>query len=127
MKFTNVSKVVVLGLAVLLASSAFAGTKASLSLTSPATVGGTTLKPGNYKLEWDGSGPSVEVNVMQGKTVLAKVPGKLVDLSQAAQNNAAIVRNNSNGTKDLTGARFEGKKFALELGESGEMHSGSAK
>jgi hypothetical protein len=49
MKFASVSKSVVLGLALLLASSAFAGTKASLLLNNPVTVNGTTLKPGDYK------------------------------------------------------------------------------
>ena len=120
MKFATVSKSVVMGLALLLASSAFAGTKANLQLQSTATVNGTKLKPGEYKLEWDGSGPNVEVSIMQGKTVLAKVPAKVVDLSAAAQNSAAVVKRNDDGTATLAGARFEGKKFALELGESSD-------
>ena len=128
MKFATVSKSLVLGLALLLASSAFAGTKASLELSSPVIVNGTTIKPGDYKLEWEGSGPSVEVSITQGKKVLAKVPAKLVDLSSPAQNNAAVVKHNEDGTSTLAGARFEGKKFALELGDSSEgMQPGSSK
>lgn len=130
MKFATVSKSLVLGLALLLASSAFAATKASLSLLDPATVNGTTLKPGDYKLEWDGSGPSVEVSVMQGKKVVAKLPAKLVDLKSPAENSAAVVQKHDDGTSSLVGARFEGKKFALEIGESNSndgAQSGSAK
>jgi len=128
MKFATVSKILVVGLALLLASSAFAATKASLSFNSPVTVNGTTLKAGDYKLEWDGSGPNVEVSIMQGKNVLAKVPAKIVDLSSPSANTAAVVTVNSDGTQSLTGARFGGKKFALELSESGNgMHAGSAK
>jgi len=128
MKFATVTKTLVLGLAVLLASSAFAATKGSLSLLTAVTVNGTTLKPGDYKLEWDGSGPDVEVSVMKGKNVVAKVPAKLVDLNSPAQNNAAVVKNNDDGTATLEGARFEGKKYALEIGEAGDgMQSGSAK
>src|ERR1700684_2448304 len=118
MKFTTVSKSVMMGLALLLASSAFAGTKADLVLQSPTTVNGTKLKAGEYKLQWDGSGPNVEVSIMQGKTVVAKVPAKVVDLNAASPNSAAVVKHNDDGSSSLAGARFEGKKFALELGDS---------
>ena len=53
MKFATVSKSLVMGLALLLASSAFAATKASLQLNNPVTVNGTKLKPGDYKLQWE--------------------------------------------------------------------------
>ena len=128
MKFATVSKSVVMGLALLLASSAFAATKANLTLQSPATINGTQLKPGDYKLEWDGSGPTVEVSIMKGKTVVAKVQAKVVDLNTVAQNSAAVVQRNADGSSTLTGARFEGKKIALELGESSDgMQPGSSK
>jgi hypothetical protein len=128
MKFATVSKSLVMGLALLLASSAFAATKASVVLQNPTTIQGTKLKAGEYKLQWDGTGPNVEVSIIQGKTVLAKVPAKLVDLSSPAQNNAAVVKRNDDGTTTLAGARFEGKKFALELGDSSEgMQAGSSK
>ena len=128
MKFATVSKSLVMGLALLLASSAFAATKASLTLQNPATINGTKLKAGDYKLEWDGSGPNVEVSIVQGKTVVAKVPAKVVDLNKPAQNSAALVKQNDDGTSTLAGARFEGKKFALQMGESSDgMQAGSSK
>ena len=128
MKFATVSKSLVMGLALLLASSAFAASKANLTLQHPTTVNGTTLKPGDYKLEWDGSGPNVEVSIIQGKNVVTKVPAKVVDLSSPAQNSAAIVTKKNDGTSTLAGARFEGKKFALEMGESSDgMQAGSSK
>ena len=128
MKFATVSKGLIMGLALLLASSAFAATKADLTLQSPVTVNGTTLKPGDYKLQWDGAGPNVEVSIMQGKNVIAKVPAKLVDLSAPAVNTAAVIRKNADGTGTLDSARFQGKKYALELSESNDgMQAGSAK
>ncbi len=128
MKFATVSKSLVMGLALLLASSAFAANKANMTLQNPTTINGTKLKAGDYRLEWDGSGPNVEVSIMQGKKVLAKVPAKVVDLSSPAQNNAAVVKHNEDGTTTLAGARFEGKKYALELGDSSEgMQPGSSK
>ncbi len=128
MKFATVSKSLVIGLALLLASSAFAGTKANLTLQNPTSVNGTQLKAGDYKLEWEGSGPTVEVSIMKGKTVVAKVQAKVVDLNTVAQNSAAVLQRNADGTTTLTGVRFEGKKTALELGESGDgMQAGSSK
>jgi hypothetical protein len=39
-----------------------------------------------------------------------------------------VVKHNDDGTSTLAGARFEGKKFALELGDSSEgMQPGSSK
>ena len=128
MKFTQVAKSLMMGLALLLASSAFAATKADLVLQNPTTINGTKLKAGEYKLQWDGSGPNVEVSITQGKTVVAKVPAKVVDLKTPSQNNAAVVKTNDDGTSTLAGARFEGKKFALELGDAGDgMQAGSSK
>ena len=128
MKFATVSKSLMLGLALLLASSAFAASKGSLQLSSPTTVNGTQLKPGDYKVEWEGSGPAVELSIKQGKNVIAKVPARIVDLSNASVNDAAVLHKNSDGTSSLSSVRFQGKKFAIELGETSEgMQAGSSK
>jgi hypothetical protein len=128
MKFATVSKSLVMGLALLLASSAFAATKADLFLGSTTTINGAKLKPGDYKLQWDGAGPNVEVSILQGKTVVAKVTGKIVDLKSPSNNNASVLKPNEDGTSTLAGARFEGKKFALEIGDSSDgMQAGSSK
>jgi len=128
MKFATVSKSLMLGLALLLASGAFAASKGSLQISSPTTVNGTMLKAGEYKVEWDGSGPAVELSIKQGKNVIAKVPARIVDLSNASAADAAVTRSNGDGTSSLLGVRFQGKKFALELGESSDgMQAGSSK
>ena len=127
MKFASVSKSLVVGLALLLTSSAFAASKANFTLNSDASVNGTKLKAGDYKLEWDGSGPNVEVSILQGKKVVAKVPAKVVDLDRASTNDAAVLKQNG-GDSTLAGVRFQGKKYALELGEGGDgMQAGSSK
>jgi hypothetical protein len=128
MKFATVTKSLVMGLVLLLAGSAFAASKATLTLNHETTVNGTKLKAGDYKLQWDGSGPDVEVSIVQGKNVVAKVPAKLVDLSSNAANDAAVIKNNSDGTSTLAGVRFAGKKYALDLGEAADgMQAGSSK
>jgi hypothetical protein len=128
MKFATVSKSLVLGLALLLASSAFAATKGSLQISKPVNVNGTTLKPGDYKVQWEGAGPNVELSILQGKNVVAKVPARVVELQTASSSDAAVTRSDDSGASTLAGLRFQGKKFALELGEASEgMQAGSSK
>jgi hypothetical protein len=107
----------VLGLALLLASSAFAATKGSLQLMDPVTVNGTTLKPGDYKVQWEGTGPNVELSILRGKNVMAKVPAHVVELQTPAFNDAAVTRVDG-GQKTLAGVRFAGKKTALDISEA---------
>jgi hypothetical protein len=127
MKFATVSKSLLMGAALLLATSAFAGTKGNLQLHNTTTINGTKIKAGEYKVEWEGTG-NVEVSIMQGKKVLAKVPARVVDLPKPAGNTAAITTNNTDGTVALTGVQFEGKTYSLEIADAGNgMSGGSSK
>ncbi len=127
MKFATISKSVVLGLALVLTSSTFASSKGDLQLSNPVTVNGTQLKPGDYKVEWEGSGPSVELSILKGKNVVAKVPAHVVDLDKPAANNAAVTRENGSGPNALAGVRFQGKKLALDLSETSDsMQAGGS-
>lgn len=101
----------------LLATSAFAANKGTLSVQEPLTVNGTRLAPGDYKVQWDGNGPSVELSITQGKKVVAKVPAHMVNLESPSQNDAAVVKHNGDGTKSLSEVRLSGKKFAFAVGE----------
>jgi hypothetical protein len=128
MKFATVSKGLVMGLALLLASSAFASTKTSLQLTSPVTVNGTTLKPGDYKIQWEGTGPNVELSIIQGKNVVVKAPARVVDLPAPAPNDAAVTEMHDGAPNSLTSLRFQGKKFSLDLAQASDgMQVGSSK
>ena len=128
MSFANISKTLVLGLALVLASSAFAATKASLQLSHPVAVNGTTLKAGDYKVQWEGNGPNVEISFLQGKTVVAKASAHVVELATPATDDAAVTQTNASGSSSLAAIRFQGKKLSLELGEASDgMQGGSSK
>src|ERR1700685_3699649 len=98
MKFANVTKSLLMGLALLLASSAFAATKGSLQLTNPVNVNGTKLKPGDYQLQWEGTGPNVELSIMRNNKVVAKVPAHVVELQAPASNTAALTQRSGGET-----------------------------
>jgi hypothetical protein len=124
----HLAKTVVLGLAVLLASSAFASNKGTLQVHETLEVAGQQLAPGEYQLRWDGTGSNVEVSFMRGKKEVAKTSAKLVNLDKASDNDSAFV-DHSSGKAIITEVRFAGKKYALTLGatEKAEMSEGSNK
>jgi hypothetical protein len=128
MKFATVSKSLFMGFALVLATSAFAATKGSLQLNNPVVLNGTTLKAGDYKVEWDGSGPNVELSILKGKSVVAKTSAHVVDLPAAAQEDAAVTVKNDSGPSSLAGLRFHGKKYGLDLSSASDgMQGGSSK
>ncbi len=130
MKFATVSKVFGIALALLLATGAFASTanKANLELNNSVILNGTTLKAGDYKVQWEGTGPNVELSILQGKHVVAKTSAHVVDLPAPAVNDAAVTMKSDSGPNSLTSIRFQGKKFALDLSqESDGMQGGSSK
>ena len=115
MKLSSMSKGLLLGLALLLATSAFAANTGSLSVQEPLMVSGKQLPVGDYKVKWDGTGSNVEVSIVKGKTVLATAPARLVDLKESPGADTAVIRKNEDGSRSLSEIRFSGKKFALAL------------
>jgi hypothetical protein len=97
--------------------SAFAGSKdggsASFELPQKASIAGTELKPGNYKLEWQGSGSDVKVQFKQGKNVVASSTARVVELPSKDRFTAAVLNTNPNGTPALAEARMAGKNYKL--------------
>src|ERR1700730_14493907 len=65
--------------AVLSPLSMFARDKNQHSEDIPATVqvGGTQLKPGNYKLTWQGAGPDIQVTFLRDGKTVTTVPATL--------------------------------------------------
>ena len=124
----HLAKTVVLGLAVLLASSAFASNKGTLQAHETLVVNGQQLAAGQYQLRWDGAGSNVEVSFMRGRKEVAKASARVVTLDRASDYDAAIV-DHSSGKAIVTEVRFAGKKYALALGatEKAEMSEGSNK
>jgi len=129
MKLNNLAKTVVLGLAVLLATSAFASNnvKGSLLLRESVEINGQQLAPGEYQVRWDGTGPSVEVSFMQGRKEVAKTSAKIVALDEAPEYDSAVVDHTS-GKAAISEIRFSRRKYALAIGatDKAEM-SGSSK
>lgn len=121
MKFANLYKNLLLGVTLLLAVGAFAASnKGSMQILDSVNVSGTTLPAGQYSLKWDGTGQNVQLSILKGTKVVATTPARLVDLNQSAQSDEAVVKS-ENGNRSLSQVRFEGKKYALQIGAEGGM------
>jgi hypothetical protein len=127
MKVVNIS-LAFLGGALLLAAGAFAGetNKATLRLQEKVTVEGKQLSPGTYKLEWDGTGPDVRVNILRGKETVATVPAHLVEQRAHNAQDGYATNAEADGSKSLTSIYVAGKNLTLQFqGAEAAEHSGS--
>jgi len=131
MKFANISKGLLAGLTLLLATSVFAANthnnKGSLQLQNSVTVSGKTVPAGDYSVKWEGTGSNVQLNILQGSKVVASTSARLVDLNQSSVSDSTVLKSNGDGSKSLAEIRFGGKKFAIALDESASAEMGSSR
>lgn len=101
--------------------SMFAADKTTRSVTigDAVTVGSTQLKPGQYKVEWQGSGPAVQVTfVRNGKTV-ATAPANLKTNDSHVTQDDVIMDRTTAKNQTLKEIDFSHQKEALMFGQSG--------
>jgi hypothetical protein len=115
MKASQIFKGSLLALALLLSTGAFAANKGSLQVFDTVAVAGKQLKPGTYKLQWDGNGSEVELSILQGKNVVATVPARVVTLPNTSEHDEAVLNRNPDGSTTLSEVRFSGKTYALDV------------
>jgi hypothetical protein len=117
-----------LGSSLLLSASAFAGTtvKKSLHLYESVTVEGKQLTPGDYKVEWSGSGPDVKVNILKGKETVASVPARIVSQGAANGQDGYALKPAQDGSQSLAQIFFTGEKYDLEIGPAASADTNQA-
>lgn len=90
-----------------------------LNLSNSVQVGSTEVAPGDYKVEWNGTGDNVQVNILKGKNVVATTEGKLVELSKKAENNSVTIRNLDNNTRAILEIQFDNRTQSLVFNQDG--------
>ena len=119
----RISKLPVLlfGAALLLSSSAFAAeaNKGTLQLTDKVTVEGKPLNSGKYTVEWNGTGPAVQVTILQGKQTVATFSAHLTEQPTPNPGDAYGTIAGADGSRTLTTFYPAHKRFALELDQNG--------
>ena len=84
----------------------------SADIFDAVQIGGTQLKPGNYKVEWQGEGPTVQVSFQRnGKTVLTAPATLKTNDAEVTQD--AIKIETSTETSTLKEIDFGHQKQAL--------------
>jgi hypothetical protein len=133
MKLSKISRITLPGLALLLATSAFAVNKAnkgSFEISEPLTVGGHELKPGQYKVTWEGTAGDVQAMILSHGKLVATVPAHLTDLNKPEPHDAVESQKNDDGSHSLNQVDFAGKKYALsfnnEAANTGSMSSAAS-
>jgi len=105
----------------LLTMGAFADQKhkAGFTLAEPAQVGSAQLQPGDYKAEWTGDGPNVQVQIMKGSKTLATVPAQLIQQKETVANTDVVLKPGDNGAKTIDQIDFANKSLKLGSASSG--------
>lgn len=119
-KFSAVLAFVAFGLS--LAAFAKDRNEGKFTLWDSAVVGSTRLAPGDYKATWEGSGPEVQVKILQGKNVVATGPAKLVD---NPSRQGAVTVNGTSGARTVGEIDFAGAGKGLVFGSQASAQNQS--
>jgi hypothetical protein len=105
--------------ALMLPLSALAASKNSSNVEIPdkVVVNGKQIQPGTYKVEWNGTGPNVEVSILQGHKTVAQVPARIVDKTYEQQ--AIVTHQTNSGANVLDQIQLKNKELDLNA-QSGE-------
>jgi hypothetical protein len=108
-------------LALLSSVFALAGDKNQRSVQIPNSVqvGSTQLQPGNYKVEWQGTGPQIEVNFVRDGKIVATVPGTLKTNNAHVTQDDIVTDTTSANTQTLKEIDFSRNKQSLVFEQSG--------
>jgi len=103
--------------ALISSAAAFAGdnNKITLNLFEKVSVEGKTLSPGHYTVSWEGSGPTVQVTIAQGKQAVASFPAHVTEQASPNPANAYGASVEPDGSHSLTAIYVGGKRTSLEL------------
>ena len=125
MKLNNLGKVMVLGLAVFVATGAFAVNKGTFHAQETVEINGQQLPAGGYQVRWEGNGPSVEIGFLKNNKEVAKTTARAVQLKKTPSSDSSIV-NHATGKAVVSEIEFAGKRTAFSLEESDRATMGSA-
>jgi hypothetical protein len=126
MKVSRLS-MMVLGGSLLLSVSAVAGNtvKKSFHVYDNVTIEGTQLTPGDYKAEWSGPGPDVELSILKGKQTVATVPAHIEPETASNSQDGYAVKPGNDGSQSITELFFVGEKFELKIGQGSGSDQGA--
>lgn len=108
-------------LGILVMTSVFATAKEQkgahqLTLSHAASIAGTQMPAGSYKVTWATHSPEATVTFENHRQVVATVEGKWVDRGVLYRQNAVVLNTNPDGSQSVVEIRFAGMTGALVFG-----------
>jgi|SRR5271167_384000 len=88
----------------------------SVQIPDSLQVGSAKLEPGNYKVEWKGTGPEIQVNFVRDGKIVATVPGTLNANDNHVVQDAIVTDTASSILKEID---FGHDKESVIFGQSG--------
>jgi len=106
-KHARLSPLIAILVVLALVTPAFADTLVkNISLRQPAKLGAMELKPGDYRLEFDGA----KVTLKKGAKVVAEAKGQWVDTKEKAPGDTFVVENGA-----ISEVRVEGQSRVIKI------------
>ena len=103
----------------LAAASAFAKDQHNITLRHGASINGTTVSAGTYKVTWSAESGDPTVNFVQGKENVATAQAKWEDRGTKYPSDQVVYSNSANGeAPKIMEIRFAGKSQVLVFGDS---------
>lgn len=102
------------------AASAAPANKAIIQLSEPTIIGTVAFLPGEYAVEWSGTGPDVQVSFSLSNKMIARIPATL----EAKQNHPSeflVTAQSHEPDKRLL--EFHIKKWTLHFGPRGNEYA----
>jgi hypothetical protein len=122
MKYTAILAILAMSPAALLAAPK---NSASVRFTETVTINGTQVPPGDYSVQWQGTGPAVEASILQGKKVLTTAPATLTE--RKGDSEVAVETNQGeNNTKVLEAIDWKNRSLHFDQGNTGSTGTKSS-
>ncbi len=96
----------------------------TVEVVHSASVGGTVIAPGEYKLQWKSHGSDATVTLMKGKKVVTTAHAQVVDRDAEYDRNAVVYETGSDGSRSIIEMRFADSKRVLVFGGSSSAAQG---
>ena len=90
---------------------------ANVTFTETVTINGASVPPGDYHVVWQGTGPSVEATILQGKKVLASAPPTLIS-AKSEYDGAVETTEGPNSSKILQAIDWSNRSLRFDQDNS---------
>ena len=90
----------------------------TITLSAVSQLGSQQIKPGEYTVVWEGSGPSVPVKIMRGKKVVATGTANLVQQKTPSGKDEVHLTVQDNGVRKVEEMDFAKRGVVLVFGET---------